>query len=586
MSPPAVAAGGSVAAPAMSMAAVAVPEGYAREAILAWYRGEFAAANAIIDALCAHLGEIADGAPEYEAVFAAIHRRRMNWVPVLHMQKYYSIADVTAELLRATEMKRAAMEVNEERARASIIEEEPLKEVEDERTGSTVEISHHEAEAEAEAAAAAAAAVAVAVADNLSRDSNVTRDGGASDEGSQGGKISQESNQISTDHEVSMVRPERIKISKGFMSKEMVKGHMVNVVKGLKLYEDIFTESELLKLSEFINELRLAGRKGELSGETFIFFNKQVKGNKREIIQLGIPLFQPIKQDALSTIEPIPLVLQTVIDHLVQWRLIPEGRKPNSCIINFFDEDEFSQPYFKPPHLDNPISTLLLSDTTMAFGRVLACDHNGNYKGSFTLPLKEGSLLVMRGHSADMARHVICPSSNRRVTITFVKVRSPNNQNDTSVMPTTPTKALTLWQPGVVQQEKVPNGGAAIGCGSQGLVSAWGMTLQAPVIMFAPPKPVIMSPSRKVSRHGTGVFLPWTVGPKKYIRHLPPRIQKRRLPALPSSMESQVNKIPQIPTVMFFSSMRIVVIWMVNDIFSVSCLRFQRVILVDLDLIH
>lgn len=43
----------------------------------------------------------------------------------------------------------------------------------------------------------------------------------------------------------------------------------VNVVKGLKLYEDIFTESELLKLSEFINELRLAGHKGELSGMLF-----------------------------------------------------------------------------------------------------------------------------------------------------------------------------------------------------------------------------------------------------------------------------------------------------------------------------
>ncbi|KAJ0979658.1 hypothetical protein J5N97_015132 [Dioscorea zingiberensis] len=542
MTPPAVAAGGSVAAPAM---AVAVPEGYAREAILAWYRGEFAAANAIIDGLCGHLAEIADGSPEYESVFAAIHRRRMNWIPVLHMQKYYSIADVTSELLHATAKKRAdaaLKEVNEERARASIVEEELVKEelpkeVEDERTGgSTAEISREEDRV---------------TGDDSSRDSNVLEDGGASDAGSQGGKISQESNQISTDHEVPMVRPERIKISKGFMSKEMVKGHMVNVVKGLKLYEDIFTESELLELSEFINELRLAGHKGELSGETFIFFNKQVKGNKREIIQLGIPLFQPIKQDATSTIEPIPQVLQTVIDHLVQWRLIPEGRKPNSCIINFFDEDEYSQPYFKPPHLDNPISTLLLSDTIMAFGRVLASDHNGNYKGPFTLPLKEGSLLVMRGNSADMARHVICPSSNRRVSITFVKVRSANNQNDSAVIPTTPTKAMTLWQPPIAQQEKVPTGGNPLGYGSQSLVSTWGMTLRAPVIMFAPPEPMIMSPAKKGSRsNGTGVFLPWTVGPKKYIRHLPPRIQKRRLPALPSSMETQVNKIPQIPTVM------------------------------------
>lgn len=41
---------------------------------------------------------------------------------------------------------------------------------------------------------------------------------------------------------------------------------------------------------------------------------------------------------SVGSIDPIPQVLQGVIDHLVQWRLIPESRKPNSCIINFFDE--------------------------------------------------------------------------------------------------------------------------------------------------------------------------------------------------------------------------------------------------------
>ena len=126
-------------------------------------------------------------------------------------------------------------------------------------------------------------------------------------------------------------------------------------------------------------------------GETFIFFNKQIKGNKREIIQLGgryfnlpqrklivcsedsVPRFLQLAYTgkhmpfvhsifvwlchlktlkclvnyvtnvlffSLSTghTEPIPLVLQSVIDHLVLWRLIPESRKPNSVIINFFDE--------------------------------------------------------------------------------------------------------------------------------------------------------------------------------------------------------------------------------------------------------
>lgn len=36
------------------------------------------------------------------------------------------------------------------------------------------------------------------------------------------------------------------------------------------------------------------------AGETFILFNKQVKGNKRELIQLGVPIFGHIKEEATS----------------------------------------------------------------------------------------------------------------------------------------------------------------------------------------------------------------------------------------------------------------------------------------------
>lgn len=74
-------------------------EAFAKDAIIAWFRGEFAAANAIIDELCNHITEVQGGNKKnYEAVYAAIHRRRLNWVPVLQMQKFYPIADVKKEL--------------------------------------------------------------------------------------------------------------------------------------------------------------------------------------------------------------------------------------------------------------------------------------------------------------------------------------------------------------------------------------------------------------------------------------------------------------------------------------------------------
>lgn len=107
----AAALGGPAPPPAVAKAAVPFPEVFARDAIIAWFRGEFAAANAIIDALCSHLTQIGgrgSAAGDYEAVFAAIHRRRMNWIPVLHMQKYFSIADVSIELRRTAAARRAA----------------------------------------------------------------------------------------------------------------------------------------------------------------------------------------------------------------------------------------------------------------------------------------------------------------------------------------------------------------------------------------------------------------------------------------------------------------------------------------------
>lgn len=40
----------------------------------------------------------------------------------------------------------------------------------------------------------------------------------------------------------------------------------------------------------------------------------------------------------VGNIGPIPALLQDVVDHFVLWQLIPEYKRPNGCIINFFEE--------------------------------------------------------------------------------------------------------------------------------------------------------------------------------------------------------------------------------------------------------
>jgi mRNA N6-methyladenine demethylase len=78
-----------------------VSDFYAKDAMLAWFHGEFAAANAIIDALCGHLAQIAPSSNDYDSAFAAVHRRRLNWIPV---------ADVTLELRKVVEKKTESVE--------------------------------------------------------------------------------------------------------------------------------------------------------------------------------------------------------------------------------------------------------------------------------------------------------------------------------------------------------------------------------------------------------------------------------------------------------------------------------------------
>ncbi|KAJ4842917.1 hypothetical protein Tsubulata_023842 [Turnera subulata] len=517
--------------------AAAAADGFAKDAILAWFRGEFAAANAIIDALCAHLAQLGAATGEYEAAFAAIHRRRLNWIPVLQMQKYHSIADVAVELRRVTERVAGGGEKKCGGDRHSLQEEEEAVAVKEACFDGEKKEEKEEVDEKVKECVEEIGGGIVVVDDGgdvVHDEEEDSPNSEITDSGSHEVRPNSEDIDICSNHEECNERPNQIKLTKGFTAKEQMKGHTAS----LKLYEDVFTDSELSKLTDFVNELQVAGQNGELSGETYILFNKQMKGNRRELIQFGVPIFGHIKDEAAdqksSNIEPIPALLQGVIDHLVQWQLIPEYKKPNGCIIHFFDQEEYSQPFLKPPHLEQPISTLVLSESTMAFGRVLVSDNEGNYRGSLMLSLKEGSILVMRGNSADMAGHAMCPSSNKRISITFFRVRPESTQVQSP--PTSPMAgAMTLWQPAIPSPYPIPNG-APNGYETIEAIPNWGV-VRTPVVMLAPVRPLVLSPKR-MPRGGTGVFLPWAVGSRKPAKHLPPRAQKGRLLALNAPVET------------------------------------------------
>ncbi|RZS06414.1 hypothetical protein BHM03_00037081 [Ensete ventricosum] len=563
----------------MATAAAVVPEVYARDAMIAWFRGEFAAANAIIDALCSHLAQIG-GAAEYEPVFAAVHRRRLNWIPVLHMQKYYSIAEVAAELRVVAANREAASFASaaEDPTEAKQLVATPEEDKPVESGGAQAEEEHpaseesavdgvgmaveEEAAAEEEPAAAEAeaddgvqvAVVEEAAADEVSSDHKGTEEGDA-----KGGNdrphrsqirvtphwsnlLSSSSGYIAVfevdqtalmDHSLFAVRfqrrsprpaPGRRRQSRKCLIHALELTFLSGIMeRGLYKTGMYSTEWE-----ESVRQQRSTSQAAKI--EMAAAYSKQL---------LSEPMLAPHSCTPLSSVSfGSPAFTRELLEEYSKLRnilssmmfeersIVPRKQKASILIL---------LPYFKPPHLDTPISTLLLSDTTMAFGRSLVSDHEGNYKGPLTLSINQGSLLVMRGNSADMARHVVCASPNRRIIITFVKVRAASHPADSPTALQQPSKTMALWQPA----QKVATAGI-IACGPHAMIpAAWGLALRSPVVMLPPPRAMVMSPNKKAPRGGTGVFLPWTVGPKKYTRHLPPRIQKRRLPSLPSPLEVQ-----------------------------------------------
>ena len=45
------------------------------------------------------------------------------------------------------------------------------------------------------------------------------------------------------------------------------------MVDGLKLYEEIFDNSEVSKLVALVNDLRVAGKRGQFQGKFLVFFS-------------------------------------------------------------------------------------------------------------------------------------------------------------------------------------------------------------------------------------------------------------------------------------------------------------------------
>uniref|UniRef100_A0A2P2M4Z0 Uncharacterized protein n=1 Tax=Rhizophora mucronata TaxID=61149 RepID=A0A2P2M4Z0_RHIMU len=151
-----------------------------------------------------------------------------------------------------------------------------------------------------------------------------------------------------------------------------------------------------------------------------------MKGHGREMIRLGKPIADAPAEDKIVAasskerrIEAFPALLQDIIDRWVDMQVMTV--KPDSCIIDIYNEGDHSQPHTFPPWFAKPVSILFLTECDLTFGRFIGPDYHGDYRGSLKLALSPGSLLLMQGKSLDLAKHAIPTIRKQRILVTFAK---------------------------------------------------------------------------------------------------------------------------------------------------------------------
>ncbi|KAB2090459.1 hypothetical protein ES319_A03G124400v1 [Gossypium barbadense] len=457
-----------------------------RDGFIYWLRGEFAAANAMIDSLCQHLREVGE-VGEYEAVIACIQQRRSNWNPVLHMQQYFSVAEVSYALqqvswrrrqrpydqgkLGGKEYKRSGfgfkghrLEVAKEMQNSGVDNDANLtvNTISDRNDRKTEKCDDNKSCGENKVSA-----VAEDIKDAASKsqaDSSLKKSG--SSVGTIPGNTEPGTEEVNggctssckvNDLHSAQNESEKQNLAKGpktFVGNEMFDGKMVNVVDGLKLYEELLDEKEVSDLVSLVNDLRAAGKRGQFqAGQTYVASKKPMKGHGREMIQLGLPIADAPLDDEIAAgtskdrrIEAIPALLQDAIDRLVDSQVMTA--KPDSCVIDVYNEGDHSMPRMWPPWFGKPICVMFLTECDITFGRMISVDHPGDFgdfRGSLKLSLAPGSLLVMHGKSADFAKHALPSVRKQRILITFTKYQPKKSMSDNPRLPSPSLSQSSQW---------------------------------------------------------------------------------------------------------------------------------------------
>ncbi|KAL5713558.1 mRNA N(6)-methyladenine demethylase [Ranunculus cassubicifolius] len=215
-----------------------------------------------------------------------------------------------------------------------------------------------------------------------------------------------------------------------FTCVEKINGRPLNVLEGLELHTRVFDDQEQKQIVEQVYNLQKMGQSGKLRSRTYSEPRKWMKGKGRVTIQFGCCYNYAVDRNGNppgiirdEEVDPIPDLFKKMIKRMVQWQVLPANCIPNSCIVNIYDEGDCI-----PPHIDHhdfvrPFCTVsFLTESKILFGSTLKILAPGEFSGSAAIPLPIGSVLVLKGNGADVAKHCVPAVRGKRISITFRKM--------------------------------------------------------------------------------------------------------------------------------------------------------------------
>ncbi|CAK9151167.1 unnamed protein product [Ilex paraguariensis] len=245
-----------------------------------------------------------------------------------------------------------------------------------------------------------------------------------------GGVSSNGSNSSMSEEQKEHIRFLQVGRKKDFVNIERIDGKPTNILQGLELHTQVFNVEEQKKIVECVYDLQHRGQKGQLRARTYSEPRKWMRGKGRVTIQFGCCYNYAVDKNGNppgiirdEEVDPLPHLFKEMIKRMVRWHVLPPTCVPDSCIVNIYDEGDCI-----PPHIDHhdfvrPFCTVsFLTECNILFGANLKIFSPGEFSGPVSIPLPVGSVLILSGKGANVAKHCVPGVPGKRISITFRKM--------------------------------------------------------------------------------------------------------------------------------------------------------------------